>query len=187
MTPGPYASLLGGGLVLVTPRFVLKPLTEADADEFHAHLADPAVVAFMDIDPHADIAETLGVIAWTASIRGTGAGVRWAIRTALDGAFVGTAGYNALIWTRGCRGEIAYDVRPAFWGQRVMDEVLPSVLAFGFRTLGLRRIEAMVTAGNDPSCRLLERHGFEREGVLRDHAFWKDKFWDQVVYGRLGP
>jgi ribosomal-protein-alanine N-acetyltransferase len=67
-----------------------------------------------------------------------------------------------------------------------MDEVLPKLLAFGFNALGLRRIEAMVTAGNDPSCRLLERHGFEREGVLRDHAFWKDRFWDQVVYGRLG-
>jgi ribosomal-protein-alanine N-acetyltransferase len=183
---GPYASLLAGELALTTPRFQLRPLAMDDAAEFLTHLSDPAVVAFMDIEPHADLAETLDVIVWTESIRVDGAGVRWAIRDAADGAFVGTAGFNTLIWDRGCRGEVAYDVSRRFWGRRVMDEVLPTVLAFGFGALGLRRIEAMVTAGNGPSCRLLERHGFEREGVLRDHGFWKDRFWDQVVYGRLG-
>ena len=67
-----------------------------------------------------------------------------------------------------------------------VDEVMPVVLAFGFNTLGLRRVEAMVTAGNQWSCNLLERHGFTREGVLRDHAFWKDEFWDQLIYSKLG-
>jgi ribosomal-protein-alanine N-acetyltransferase len=185
VSSGPYASLLGGDLVLATSRFLLKPLTPGDAAEFLTHLSDPAVVEFMDIEPHTDIAQTRDVIAWTASIRAEGTGVRWAIRDAADDAFVGTAGFNALVWERGCRGEVAYDVGRRFWGRRVMDEVLPTVLNFGFRTLGLRRIEAMITAGNEPSCRLLERHGFEREGVLREYAFWKDRFWDQVIYGKL--
>lgn len=186
MSPGPFATLLAGERVLITPRFVLKPLTPADAEEFHLHLSDPAVVEFMDIEPHLHIDQTLEVIAWSASIRAMGTGVRWAIRDSADGALIGTAGFNALVWERGCRGEVAYDIARRSWGQRVMDEVMPPVLAFGFRTLGLRRVEAMVTAGNDPSCRLLERHGFQREGVLRDHGFWKDRFWDQVVYARLG-
>ena len=80
-----------------------------------------------------------------------------------------------------------------------MDEVMPPLLGFGFRTLVLRRIEAMVTAGNHRSCELLlERHGFIREGVLRDRAFWKDAFWDPAdlfevgvevhgLYGLTGP
>ena len=185
MSSGPYASLLASELRLTTRRFVLNPLTPDDAEDFLTHLSDPAVVEFMDIEPHAGIAQTLNVIVWTASIRAEGTGVRWAIREANGGDFIGTAGFNALVWERGCRGEVAYDVGRRFWGARVMDEVLPVVLNFGFRTLGLRRIEAMVTAGNEPSCRLLERHGFEREGVLKDRAFWKDRFWDQVVYGKL--
>ena len=186
MTRGPFASLLVGELALTTPRFTLKPLEIADADGLFVHLSDAAVVEYMDIEPHADVAEALDVIDWARGLRGRGAGVRWAIRERGGGAFVGTAGFNTLVWERGCRGEAAYDVSRRYWGQRVMDEVLPVILGFGFGPLGLRRIEAMVTAGNAPSCRLLERHGFEREGVLRDHAFWKDRFWDQVVYGRLG-
>ena len=186
MSGGQFASLLAGELGLNTPRFALKPLAVDDAEAFLAHLSDPAVVEYMDIEPQTDIAETLDVIDWARGLRAAGTGVRWAIRALADGEFVGTAGFNTLVWERGCRGEVAYDVSRRFWGERVMDEVLPVILGFGFGPLGLRRIEAMVTAGNEPSCRLLERHGFAREGVLREHAFWKDRFWDQVVYGRLG-
>jgi [ribosomal protein S5]-alanine N-acetyltransferase len=186
MSSGPFASLLAGELVLTTRRFALTPLASADAADFLAHLSDPAVVEYMDIDPHTEAAETLDVIAWAQGLRAAGNGVRWVIRDHGGGVFIGTAGFNTLVWERGCRGEVAYDISKRFWGRRVMDEVLPTVMAFGFDTLGLRRIEAMVTLGNEPSCRLLERHGFEREGVLREHAFWKDRFWDQVIYGRLG-
>jgi ribosomal-protein-alanine N-acetyltransferase len=68
-----------------------------------------------------------------------------------------------------------------------MDEILPELLTFGFDGLGLRRITALVTDGNAPSCRLLQRHEFEREGLLRDHGFWKGRFWDQILYARLAP
>jgi RimJ/RimL family protein N-acetyltransferase len=39
---------------------------------------------------------------------------------------------------------------------------------------------------NERSWRLLERHGFEREGLLRDHGFWRDAFQDTYLYSRLG-
>jgi len=66
-----------------------------------------------------------------------------------------------------------------------MSQILPNVLSFGFNDLRLRRIEAMVTLGNARSCSLLERHGFSLEGTLRDHAHWKGRYWDQLIYGRL--
>lgn len=186
MSRGPFASILAVARALTTPRFALTPLEPADAEAMLAHLSDPAVTEFMDIDPLTELEHAQAIIDWTAGIRAAGTGVRWGVRQRSDGRFIGSVGFNELVWERGCRGEVAYDVSRSFWGQRVMDEVLPPVLAFGFDTLGLRRIEAMITLGNEPSCRLLERHGFEREGVLREHAFWKDQFWDQVIYGRLG-
>jgi ribosomal-protein-alanine N-acetyltransferase len=186
VSEGPFASILARERALTTPRFTLTPLGPDDAEAMLAHLSDPAVTQFMDIDPLGELDEAQAIIGWTAAIRAAGTGVRWGVRERAGGAFVGSVGFNNLVWERGCRGEVAYDVSRRFWGQKVMDEVLPPVLAFGFLTLGLRRIEAMVTLGNEPSCRLLERHGFAREGVLRDHVFWKDQFWDQVVYGKLG-
>jgi ribosomal-protein-alanine N-acetyltransferase len=186
VSAGPYAQILANDLRVQTARFVLSPLCMSDAPDFFAHLSDEAVVEFMDIEPLGDVSQAEGIISWAEDIRTAGVGVRWAVRDNLTGAFVGSCGFNTLVWERGCRGEVAYDVARSRWGERVMDEVLPPVLDIGFRTLGLRRIEAMVTVGNAPSGRLLERHGFEREGLLREHAFWKDRFWDQLVYARLG-
>lgn len=186
MSEGPYVSILAGDVGLRTARFELWPLAGPDAADLLDEFSDAEVVRYMDIEAHDDIAQAQAVIEWTQTIRAEGDGIRWAIREREGRAFVGTCGFNNLVWDRGCRGEIGYDVRRELWGQRVMDEVLPAVLQFGFFRLGLRRIEAMVTPGNDPSCALLERHGFAREGLLREYGFWKDAFWDQIVYARLG-
>jgi ribosomal-protein-alanine N-acetyltransferase len=102
-----------------------------------------------------------------------------------SGGFVGTCGFHLMTFERGRRAEVGYDLGRVHWGRGVMDEVLPVVLAFGFGVFGLRRIEAMVTPGNARSCALLERHGFRREGLLRDHGYWKERFWDQILYARL--
>ena len=186
MSEGLFADLLAGELRLGTARFDLAPLTPADAEDLFTAFSDPEVVRYMDIDPHMDVAQSRVVIDWAERQRAAGQGLRCAIRRREDGGFVGTCGFNTLVLERGCRGEIGYDVRRAAWGERVMNEVLPVLMAFGFGALGLRRIEAHVTPGNTWSCALLERNGFEREGVLREYGFWKDAFWDQIVYSKLG-
>jgi ribosomal-protein-alanine N-acetyltransferase len=108
--------------------------------------------------------------------------VRWAIRTD-EGQFVGTCGFNRIVLERGRRGEIAYDLTLAWQGRGVLATVLPVVIAFGWERLGLYRMEAMVTPGNDRSCQALERHGFRREGLLAAYGCWKGQLVDQIVYG----
>jgi ribosomal-protein-alanine N-acetyltransferase len=49
----------------------------------------------------------------------------------------------------------------------------------------MKRVEAMVTPGNERSCALLEASGFKREGLLKQYGFWKGQFWDQLMYGRV--
>jgi len=52
--------------------------------------------------------------------------------------------------------------------QGYMTEALQAVLGFGFTTLNLHRIEALIAAENVPSLKLLLRNGFTREGVMRE-------------------
>ena len=178
---------LTGDLTLAVGAFVLRPLEAADAGDLLAHFADPRVVEFMDIDPLTDLAEAEAIVAWAQGQRALGAGVRFSIRQGgtFEGAFVGTCGFNRLIVERGRRGEIAYDLGQAWWGRGAMAAILPALVDFAFRHLALHRLEALVTPGNDRSCRLLERHGFAREGVLRGYGYWKGRHWDQIVYGRV--
>lgn len=172
-------------LVWRTQRFVMRPLHAADAPELLALFGDPDVVEFMDIDPLETVDDALEIVDWASERRASGLGVRWAIRPVGEGALVGTCGFNTLERDRGRRGEVAYDLARAHWRRGVMSEILPELLDFGFQGLRLRRLEAFVTLGNEASCRLLLRHGFALEGTLRDHGFWKGRFWDQLVFGRL--
>jgi ribosomal-protein-alanine N-acetyltransferase len=170
--------------VVRTERFDLAPLTRDEVDDLLVHFSDPRVTEYLDIQPLVDRSGAREVADWAEALRSSGVGLRWAIRDRAGG-FVGTCGFHLMTFERGRRAEIGYDLRPERWRQGVMAEVMPAALAFGYGKLGLRRIEAMVTPGNLRSCAVLERHGFRREGILRDYAFWKDRFWDQILYARL--
>ena len=181
ITPDPD---LGGPLDMRVAGFALSPLAPADAHDLFAHFADARVVEFMDIAPLCQVEQAHAIVDWAVGQRALGAGVRWAIRDRA-GAFVGTCGFNRLVVERGRLGEVAYDLGHDWWGRGVMTAILPALIDFALGRLSLHRLEALVTPGNDRSCRLLERHGFMREGVLRGHGYWKGRYWDQIVYSRV--
>ncbi|MES2342775.1 MAG: GNAT family protein [Pseudomonadota bacterium] len=170
---------------LIVGDYRLAPLQRDDAAGLLELFGDPLVAEYMDIAPLTTLAQAQDIVDWGTELAAVDGGVRWTIRRAGDPALIGTVGFNNLVFDRARRGEVAYDLRRADWGRGVMSQILPHVLAFGFHDLSLRRIEAMVTLGNARSCALLERHGFSLEGTLRDHAHWKGRYWDQLIYGRL--
>ena len=53
-----------------------------------------------------------------------------------------------------------------------MTEALGAILKFGFKKVGLNRIEAVVMLENEGSVRLLGGLGFQEEGVLRKYENW---------------
>lgn len=170
--------------LIFTPRFELVPLQPSDRDDMFAHLSDPQTVEYMDIEVLATRAGADEVIGWANRLLDAGAGVRWAIRDR-RGAFAGTVGFNSLVRDHGSRGEVGYDVVRPLWRTGVMGEVLPAVVDYAFGTLGLHRIEAMVTPGNAASVALLSAQGFRLEGLLRDHGQWRGRFWDQQLFAKL--
>jgi [ribosomal protein S5]-alanine N-acetyltransferase len=171
---------------LQTENYHLRPLATKDAPALFKLFSDPAVVEYMDIDPCPNLSAAAAIIEWTQAIRRDSVGIRWGVFSQHDDdRLIGTCGFNQLVRHRAFRGEVAYDLAREWWGRGVMREVLPRVLAYGFGHVGLRRIEALVTPGNERSCRLLERSGFQHEACLRSYAYWKGQFWDQLLYARI--
>ncbi len=66
-----------------------------------------------------------------------------------------------------------------------MTEALEAMLRFGFDAMSLNRIEADVTVGNDASVRVLEKLGFQREGLLRQRGYWKGSYHDLWLFSLL--
>jgi ribosomal-protein-alanine N-acetyltransferase len=165
--------------------FELRALSDADAGGLLDLFSDPEVCAFMDIEPLETEFEALDIIDWAEAQAAQGLGVRWGVRRAGEGRLIGTVGFNRIERSRGRWGEIAYDLARDQWGRGVMSTLLPAIIARGFADFGLLRLEAMVTVGNERSCALLRRMGFQQEGVLARRGYWKGQAWDQLVFARL--
>ena len=70
------------------------------------------------------------------------------------------------------------------WGQGYALEAMRAVLSYA-ATLGLRRLAARTHLGNLRSDALLEKLGFEEEGLLRGHVLRDGEHRDCRLFGLL--
>ncbi len=64
-------------------------------------------------------------------------------------------------------------------------EVVRLITAYGFREMGLNRIEIRVHAFNDRARAVYARSGYQQEGVRRDATFHDGRFHDEIVMSAL--
>lgn len=83
------------------------------------------------------------------------------------------------------RAEVGYWIRRKDWGHGYGGDALRLVCRFGFRSLGLHRIEAKVVKGNARSQRTLLGAGFRVEGTQRESAWVSRRWADIVEFGLL--
>lgn len=85
----------------------------------------------------------------------------------------------------GWRGELGFALAREFWGRGLAGRAVTVVLDFAFGPLGIHRVEADADPRNERSLRLLERLGFEREGLLRERYNVGGEVQDALVLGLL--
>ena len=80
------------------------------------------------------------------------------------------AGVDLHSWDwAGPRAEVGYWGRTPDLGRGLVTEAVRAVCDAAFTTLGAKRLQCLCDTRNRPSCRLAERCGFVREGLLRDY------------------
>jgi len=84
-------------------------------------------------------------------------------------------------------GKIGISVTDAWQGKGVGKALMQAAIDLADKWLNLTRLELEVYSDNDAAIRLYERFGFEREGVLRQHAFRDGRFVDSIMMARLRP
>lgn len=72
-----------------------------------------------------------------------------------------------------------------YWGGGYAKEALSLMLDFAFNERGLNRVSAHVLESNIASIRMLQKIGYQIEGVLRESVFKNGKFRNQVVLSIL--
>ena len=169
--------------ILESERLRLEPLKVEDAEAIFPVLGDPEVIAYWDA-PEADDPDVVAsVIRSQVENMEAGRSMHWTIRTLADGLFVGCFDLTE-IDRRHRRAEVGFMLSPDAWGQGYAPEAMRTVVAFAASS-GLRKLAGRTNLGHRRSESVLEKLGFEEEGLLRGHMVEDGERRDCRLWGLL--
>ncbi len=104
-----------------------------------------------------------------------------------EGKFCGVLGLEMQKDIYEKSAELGYWIGEAFWGKGIATESVRLIAEIGFNTLNLLRIYAGVFEFNIASMIVLEKNGFQKEGILKKAIFKNGKIFDEHRYYKLNP
>lgn len=170
---------------LTTQRLMLRELQLEDAHAIAMRAGDREVARYLIAVPTPyPVALAARWIANRVAWWPQGRGITLAIaRNEHPNELLGTVSLRR--FARDRRAELGYWLGVDAWGHGYATEAAGALVDFGFREMALARVYAHVIAGNDPSCRVLDKLGMMNEGVRRKHLRKGKRLHDIVLYGLL--
>lgn len=146
-------------VLLETPRLVLRPWQEADAETLYKYAGDPAVGPVAGWPPHTSVQHSLEIIRTVFAVPET-----YAVVLKETGEPVGSAGimfgdsmHSAAMGPD--EAEIGYWIGVPYWGQGLIPEAVGCLLHRCFSVLGISAVWCGYYDGNLRSRRVMEKCG----------------------------
>ena len=169
---------------LEAPRVRLRWLAESDVDALFRIFSDGPMMRYWSTTPMKERAEAVDLLQRIHRQFADRSAFQWGIERKEDGELLGTCTLFAF-HRANARAEIGYCLRSPHWKRGYMGEGLTVLIDYAFGSLRLHRLEADVDPANANSLRILERMGFQREGLLRERWNVGGVIADSVMLGLL--
>lgn len=167
-----------------TDRFILRKTEGRDTRDLFELYSEEKVLKYTPLFPFSAEDEAWHEMNWHLEIFTQQIGIRWLIEEKRSGKVIGTCGFLHYLKEYG-RTEIGYDLAPSYWRRGIMSEVAAPILAFGFNSMKLNRIEAKVDPANVASIGLLTKLGFKQAGELREYKTEEGNSIELLVFSML--
>lgn len=158
---------------------VLRPLVPSDATSLAEHANDREIwLNLRDGFPHpyslADAEEYI-----TVTMKRP---VQTTFGIVVDDVVGGTISLRIGTDIERINAELGYWLGRPFWGRGVITEAVQATTRYAFDVLKLHRVFAVPFTRNVASVRVLEKSGFEHEGLMRRSAIKDGWILDQHLY-----
>lgn len=150
-----------------TARLLLRKPVPADAEAiFRRYAADPVVTRYLSWPTHRTVADTQAFLAWSDDEwEKWPAGPYLVLSCGKAPVLLGATGLAFKNPSHAITGYVfAHDA----WEQGFATEALMAMVDLA-QKLGLKRIEAVTHAAHQASAHVLEKCGFQREEIRREH------------------
>jgi ribosomal-protein-alanine N-acetyltransferase len=170
---------------LVTKRLVLREFSEDDWPDVLAYQSDPRYLQYYHWTERTreDVVEFVHMFIAQQKERPR-ARFQLAVALKSDPRLIGNCGIR-MESPGACEADIGYELAPSHWGRGYATEAARAIVHFGFAELGLHRIWSRCIADNVASARVLEKLGMRLEGRLREHEYFKGRWWDVLLFAIL--
>lgn len=162
----------------------LRPIVAGDIPVWYEYLALPAV--FEHTSWNIQSPSELEHYANNAESRIPSSLLRLAIADRRSDRLVGTIGFHT-VSPEHRSAELAFDLAPILWGKGIATRLCKVMVDWAHADARLRRVQATVLKSNGRSTRVLERCGFEREGLLRSYRLVRGNPGDFWMYSHVVP
>lgn len=167
---------------LSTSDLCLRPQKLSDVKGMFSMLSDQESMKYWSDPPLLEEKEALRVLQEDIDSDAQGNSLCWAITLKGQDQMIG----KCILFRfdqKNRHAEIGFILNREYWRRGLMQQALESVIHFAFHTLNLHRIEADVDLRNAGSLGVLEKLGFQREGLFRDRWLLNGEWVDSVMLG----
>ncbi|MEK4045953.1 GNAT family protein [Paenibacillus sp. FSL H8-0048] len=168
--------------LIETERLLLRQLQSEDAEAYFNYFSNNEVTMFWGYDCPKDVKTVANTFVRFSNAFKRKEMIVWGIAEKGTDKIIGTCILSNFV--RGSMANISYNLSQEHWKKGFMLESLGAIIPFGFRNLGLHRIQAMVMPENHASINLLEKCNFKKEGLLRAYSFGT-LFTDTFIFSLL--
>jgi RimJ/RimL family protein N-acetyltransferase len=101
------------------------------------------------------------------------------------GEAVGGIGFQIGVDIARVSAEIGYWLSESFWSRGLTTRAVQAASEWALDAYKVSRVFAVVFSHNTASIRVLEKAGFQQEGILRRSAIKNGEILDQVMYAKI--
>ncbi len=102
---------------------------------------------------------------------------------AIEDELVGTIGLNNIV--KNHKATLGYWLAEPFWGHGIMTDVIEHFTVEMFEKFQLKRIWAMHYPSNPASGKVLQKAGFEYEGLMKKNILKNGQYLDSLIYAKI--
>lgn len=166
------------------PAVELRPINSSDLPVWLSYLQQPVV--FQHTSWNNPTLEDLSKYVWSPAMLEPSNLLRLAVASRSSHQLIGTVGFHTVVPVNRS-AELAFDLMPSYWGRGIATHVCQAAVRWAHEHAGVLRVQATTLESNLRSARVLERVGFEREGLLRCYRLVRGAPGNFFMYSHIAP
>lgn len=159
---------------LTTERLNLRHLDEKDIEPMQEYLSDDEYMRYTDYPPNFTVNNEI-INMWRDDAYNAKVMLRWCIALKDSDLCIGNI-YLFLPYgddLSGRKMDIGYEISKKYANKGYVTEAIKKVTRYGFKEMGLKRVQAQIVPEHIASIRAIEKCGFVNEGTLRNSCHYQ--------------